>query len=108
MFLLGFGVPHDAKKAATYYKKSCDGGNGASCYTLGMMYRDGEGVSPHAALEFKYLRRGCGTGIDDSCYALNQYLERENYNENAYAYANTAYSRACSLGSKLGCRYLGQ
>jgi TPR repeat protein len=52
------------------FKRGCEGGNGAGCYDLAVMYASGRGVKVDQAQAAALFRRGCEQQHQPSCDAL--------------------------------------
>lgn len=62
--------PPDAT-ARQAQEAQCTDRNGAACFTLGTIYRDGTGVPQARTMANSYFRRACALGHEAGCSALN-------------------------------------
>ena len=67
MHAKGLGLRRDLDNAATYFKKSCDGGEGFGCLLLGKLYEDGFGVNKNYATAKLLLDKSCSLGNEEGC-----------------------------------------
>jgi uncharacterized protein len=61
------GVAENNAKEAEYYRKACKLGSSKSCYNLGIMYANGEGMRRDLHQALSYLERGCDKGYERAC-----------------------------------------
>lgn len=67
-YTTGLDVQKDIELAAKLYKKACDGGIGASCANLGVIYEIGkDGYQQDKPLALEYYRQGCDYGNSQGC-----------------------------------------
>ena len=67
MHAKGLGVRRNLDNAATYFKKSCDGGEGFGCLLLGKLYEDGFGVNKNYVTAKLLLDKSCALGNEEGC-----------------------------------------
>ncbi|MBK37026.1 MAG: hypothetical protein CME26_16040 [Gemmatimonadetes bacterium] len=48
-------------------QQACDGGDMLACYNLGIMYRDGDGVTQDSARAATLFQRACDGGLEEAC-----------------------------------------
>ena len=63
----GEGVKKDYKKAAEFYKKSCDQNHPTGCMLLGILYEDGLGAQRDLQTAKKYYSKVCQIGENLGC-----------------------------------------
>ena len=70
-FLYYIGLEHGLKQNYRYsiqqFSKACDGGYPESCYQLGIMYRNGDGVRQNNSTAKEYFSKACDLGHNDGC-----------------------------------------
>lgn len=98
--------------AIEYFKKACDGGIGIGCYSLGLLYEDGNGVPKDTGKAEKFKKQGlelsrnaCDKGntlscahIGSSCYNKEAECDSEKLKE--------FNKKACDAGFFDNCEYL--
>jgi TPR repeat protein len=77
--------------------KECDAGHVESCYTLGQMYWDGNGVEKSLDLAAATWKRACDGGLALGC--VHQGYATRPHDDRVIA----VYERGCQLGSPSGC-----
>ena len=103
----GDGVPRDARRAAEFYERACDGGYAPGCHNLGKSYTEGEGVGQDWAQAAELYWRACDGGYAEGCNNLG-YLYAEGVGVPLdRARAAGLYERACDGGNAEGCYNLG-
>lgn len=65
-YLEGKGVIMDVNKSISVFKNGAKRGDKQSCYTLGVLYRNGIEVKPIPTLSFYYFNMGANLGHTDS------------------------------------------
>jgi TPR repeat protein len=63
----GFDGPEDLKVAAHAYERACEGGVGAACRQLGMLYLYGASVPHDESRASRLMRDGCEKGDQEAC-----------------------------------------
>ena len=61
------GLELNYRHAFKFFSKACDGGNAQSCYQLGIMYLNAEGVKQNDSTAKEYFRKACDLGYSDGC-----------------------------------------
>ena len=103
----GDGVPRDARRAAEFYERACDGGHARGCYNLGKCYSEGEGVGQDWAQAAELYWRACDGRYAGGCNNLG-YLYAEGVGVPLdRGRAAGFYERACDGGFAEGCYNLG-
>ncbi|MCA9672250.1 MAG: sel1 repeat family protein [Myxococcales bacterium] len=69
---LGYMTKREYDRAAPLATTGCNGGAKWSCGLLGVMYRDGKGVSRDRGKAKLYLGKACRKGLQMSCKALRR------------------------------------
>lgn len=62
----------DKPRAAALALRACDGGLPKACANLGLMYKNGDGVSQDRTKALGYLKRACDLGLDKACRWLSE------------------------------------
>jgi hypothetical protein len=65
----GEGIPADPAEASRWFTKGCDGGDGQSCYRLGLLARDGRGLEADPARALALFEAGCARKYERACDA---------------------------------------
>lgn len=90
-----------------WYDRKCVAGDLEACRKLGVMYVDGNGVSPDPQRATKLFLQACSGGNLSACNHLAlAYLEGIGV-ERQPVKAAEVYQKACDGGYKLACRNLG-
>ncbi len=89
--------------ANKYYKKACDKGYPIACYSLGISYRNGEGVKKDIEKTLQYFKSSCQKGVSPACNSIGYIYEQKKRYETAAKY----YKKACLLENGMGCSNLG-
>jgi hypothetical protein len=85
----------------------CNGGDGASCFTLGSLYYDGQGLSRNLEYAATLYQQSCTAGFTRGCGALGEsYLSGEGVPRNI-AKARQILESACDSGYAPGCFNVG-
>ena len=66
----GDGVKRDDRKAAGYFRMSCNAGYREGCRGLGRMYEFGKGVEQNSAEAARYYHKACGLRDGGQCEGL--------------------------------------
>lgn len=61
------GKKKDDAKAATLFRKACDGGDAQGCYNLGVYYDGHKAVANGGAKAVALYRKACAGGDEDAC-----------------------------------------
>jgi uncharacterized protein len=102
-----FAHDYDMARAADYFGRGCDGGDGHGCYRLGVLLEGGLGIPADPARAVTVYQRACNDGELPACsnlgrlYVLGQGVERDDTN------AVLLFRRACDGGNAGGCGNLG-
>lgn len=70
MYLLGQGVPHDSKEAATWFREAAGQGDADAQYHLGLMYTQGLGVPQDYKEAASWYGRAAENGDEKAQLAL--------------------------------------
>ena len=103
----GDGVPRDARRAAEFYERACDGGYAPGCYNLGKSYSEGEGVGQDWAQAAELYWRACEGGYGGGCNNLGHLYAEALGVPVDRGRAAEFYERACDDGFAEGCYNLG-
>mgnify|MGYP000400547491 CR=1 FL=1 len=73
----GAGLPRDYARAATLFRKACDGGFGAGCVDLGVAHMMGRGVARDVArvADFDEIGQGHVAGEADDAVVRGMHLQ---------------------------------
>lgn len=93
----------DFFKAKEFYEKSCKLKNSASCYELGVMYGNGEGVRQDFKHEDEYYGRACSGKEALGCYNLGVLYQGRSDVKGNYEKAKEYFGKACDYGYQFGC-----
>lgn len=87
--------------------RDCDAENAAACYTLGLMYSAGEGVTQDLALAATLQQKACDEQHGPACYALGFMYARGQGLAQNLAQAATVFHQACEGEHAPACAVLG-
>jgi TPR repeat protein len=90
------------------YGKSCDLGNLASCYNLGLAYEKGHGVEKNLTKAVDLFRKVCDEDFMAGCFVLGDAYSYGKGVEQNKQTAVALYRRACSGGFMAACTSLGK
>lgn len=83
-------------EGGSYYKKSCDEGNGTSCFVLGSAYSIGRGEPLDHAMSFQLFQKSCDAGLSRGCGRLGiSYMTGEGTSISTQK-ALESYEKGCS------------
>ena len=107
MLYRGIGGSADLPRAASLFKKSCDGGGLAlSCFNYGLMRNKGQGGAIDDAASLAYYRLACRKGSSEGCINLaGHYSERGTFSEDKKI-GRDLMRQTCTKGSVVGCANL--
>ena len=89
-------------------QKECDGGNGASCYELGVLYDNArEGASQDYQKAAELYSKACNLGSGAGCSNLGFLYDNGSGVRQDYVKASEFYVKACDMGNGGGCYNLG-
>ena len=89
-------------------QKECNGGNGASCYELGVLHDNArEGASQDYQKAAELYSKACNLGKGAGCSNLGFLYDNGSGVKQDYAKASEFYAKACDMGSGGGCYDLG-
>ena len=79
LLLLGSGeITKDKEQAREFLAKACDNRNGEGCFTLGVMYFNGDGVEKNRPHAKELFRISCESGAADGCAGHKMAIAEEN------------------------------
>ncbi|MBQ9212515.1 MAG: SEL1-like repeat protein [Bacteroidales bacterium] len=87
-------------ETAKLFEQTCNNGDVTSCHSLGVMYKNGQGVEQNHDQAAKLFEQACNSGIAESCADLGSL--KQNTTE-----AAKLYEQACNDNAANGCVYLG-
>lgn len=89
-------------------QKKCDGGNGASCYELGVLYDNAmEGASQDYQKAAELYSKACNLGNGAGCSNLGFLYDNGSGVAQDGKKAAELYAKACDMGNGGGCYNLG-
>ncbi len=74
---VAYGRAKDPARAASFFKKACDGGNAVACFNLGASYSNGEGVTRDQSRALSLFQKACDAGYTVACDAAALTKQRE-------------------------------
>jgi hypothetical protein len=95
---------NDFKTAVELFSKACNEVNAIGCYSLGVMYENGQGVRQDYFKAVELYSSACDGGISEGCnnlgvsYRNGQGVRQDN--EQALKY----YGKACDMKNEIGCK----
>ncbi|MEM6681536.1 MAG: tetratricopeptide repeat protein [Pseudomonadota bacterium] len=95
------------EKAAAYWQSACDGGVADACSNLGVLYRDGQGVSQDPDRAAMLHQRACDRGSMTGCTNLGEMYANGYGVSKDTVIAGELFQRACSGGVYFACHNLG-
>ena len=78
MYLNGYGVSQDYKRAVEWYIKAANQGFVVAQYNLGSMYSNGKGVSQDYKKAFEWFTKAANQGLADAQYVLGNMYSNGN------------------------------
>ena len=111
---MGLSRQMDHVKAARYYIKSCEIGNGRACYMMGKLYSESRFIPEDMDQSEAYYRKSnkmltkeCDTGNPESClYAGALYLYSKGVPHDTDKALNF-FEKSCKMNYALGCYTIG-
>jgi hypothetical protein len=97
----------DKEQARASQQSACDAGNASGCFSLGLMYENGEGVVQDRAKAVATYQKACEAGNANGCNNLGRMLEHGEGVAQNKAQAVALYQKACDAGNAWGCNNLG-
>ena len=89
-------------------QKECNGGNGASCYELGVLYDNArEGAAQDYQKAAELYSKACDMGDEAGCSNLGFAYANGRGIEQDHVKASEFYTKACDMGNGGGCYDLG-
>ena len=98
----------DYFNAKKYYEISCNKGNdninqATSCYNLGVMYVEGQGVRQDYHKASELWKKACDMKHASACNNLGVIYGKGQGVKQNHSIAKQYYGKACDLGEQLGC-----
>lgn len=100
-------IKQDIHKARKFLQKACDGGDNESCFALGRIYENGNGVSKNTSKSFKLYSQACNGGHPTACMNVGVYYEHGQGIKQNFSQAKEMYRVACNGGKMIACGFLG-
>jgi len=94
------------QKAASLFKKACDGGDALGCSNLGVMYETGLGVNQSYTKAASLYKKACNAGDALGCYGLGVMYKKGIGIKKDYTKAIALYKKACKGGYSVACQTL--
>jgi hypothetical protein len=91
----------DPEKARTLFEQACSAGVARGCHFLGIVHREGVGVSKDPERAFVYFLRSCDQGQASGCAAAGDLVHTKDKKR-----AISLYRRACVGDNVEGCKAL--
>jgi TPR repeat protein len=85
----------------------CEGGDGAACHNLGVVYEFGEGTQKDVELAAGFYSRACELKMGEGCSNLGALLMTDSERPDKAQEAMKLFTKACELNSGTGCLRLG-
>ena len=98
----------DYNEALNFFKKACEMGVAKGCTNLGLMYKEGLGVSKDYRRAVELYSRACEMGYARGCNNLGLMYKKGLGVSKDYRRAVELYSRACEMGCAGGCKIVGE
>ncbi len=93
----------DYFRARQYYEMSCKQKYSPSCYGLGILYGNGEGVRQSIDKESGFYKQACSGKDALGCYNLGVIYHNKMDIKNHESIAKEYYGKACDYGYQSGC-----
>jgi serine/threonine-protein kinase len=93
--------------AAPLFDKACSGGGWVACKDLGIMYRNGQGVTEDDQRAAGLFSKACDAGNALGCTDLGVLYANGKGVAEDDSRAASYYAKACNAGDALGCSNLG-
>lgn len=95
------------KKNLELYTKECQKDDAKSCYNLGLMYVNAQGVQEDLLKGAELFTKACDNGNMSACLDLSfMYVQGHGVKHN-YPRAAELFEKTCDAGSSQGCNNLG-
>ena len=92
------------QKAAELFKKSCDMGYSEGCFSLGILYGKGQGVSQDYQKAVELYKKSCDMGYAQGCYNLGLLYGNGQGISQDYTKAKELFKKSCDMGVAQGCK----
>jgi TPR repeat protein len=102
------GNMSDTPRAAHFYEKGCELGDGAQCVELAAMYAEGRGLPADLARATALYEKGCGLGTGGACATLGDFAASGRGRARDLVAAASYYGKACDAASDVGCFARGE
>ena len=97
-------LTRDFAKAAALYRKSCDAGLVADCYSLGRLLKRADGIPADLARAAALFRQSCEARVAAACYDLGLLTQTgQGGVAKDRSRALDLFKQACDNGDKRGC-----
>ena len=98
---------HEYEALVLYWTQACEGGKSISCFKLGYMYHEGQGVEQDDEQSAKWSEKACEGGIGPGCVNLGIMYTKGWGVEKDPEQASKLFRKACELDISRGCANLG-
>ncbi len=103
----GVALPQKLSNRIGSVNGECEKGKYQSCFSLGVIFDDGDGVAKDGRRAAELYKRACDGGYADACPNLGLMHERGDGAAKDVTLASRLYQRGCDTGSLLSCSNLG-
>ncbi len=103
---LGDGMPRNPAKAATYFRKACDGGHASSCYNLALMMEQGD-IPRDAKQLIALYETACEKGDARACSNAGFMFINGDGAPLDQEKGRTLFEKSCTMKHGEGCYNLG-
>jgi len=91
-------------KIQRLYRRACEHKSGTGCFSMGMLYEQGEGVLASPVNAVKFYTKACDLKHGEACYRLAQaYQDGKGAREDVYR-SRECMRKACEAGYAQACR----
>ena len=103
--LVNISVSYADSKAVGKYEKECTSGNTNSCFELGLIYANGQGVAKDSKKSVEFYTKACDGNNSDGCanlammYAIGEGVEVD------YDQAIHISEKGCDLDNENACKF---
>ncbi|MCI7484646.1 MAG: sel1 repeat family protein [Helicobacter sp.] len=100
-------IKGNIKQALYLFNKSCESGDYAACYELGVLYSKGEKVQKDHHKSMNYYENACNGGVFSACNNLGVMFSEGTGVRQDYLRSLELYDKACHNGNADACNNLG-
>ena len=103
--LVNVSVLHADSKAVEKFNKECISGNTKSCFELGLIYANGQGVSKDSKKAVEFYSKACDANYSDGCVNLAMMHAIGEGVAVDYDQALHISEKGCDLGNENACKF---